>query len=415
MNAELISIGTELLLGDIVNTNSAFLARELAALGINVFHQSVVGDNAERLKDSLALALSRADIVVTTGGLGPTYDDITKQTVASMLGLAMKRHAPSAQKIEAFFARRGAVMTPNNLLQADVPRGATVFPNDSGAAPGIAVSHGGKQLILLPGPPSEMRPMFTGHVAAFLQAQTDSTICSKTLHIFGMGESQVEDVLRDLMTSSQNPTVAPYAAKGEVKVRVSAKAADAGAAHAMIGPVVETVKQALGGAVYGVDIGSLQNALVRELAKKRLTAATAESCTGGMVAAAITAVPGASAVFTGGVCAYSNALKQSLLRVRPETLARHGAVSAETAREMAWAARSVAAADIGVGVTGIAGPGGGTDEKPVGLVYVAVDSAAYRETKKLLLARGHKDERDSIRHMAMLHALSLMLKAAREA
>ena len=416
MNAELLSIGTELLLGDIVNTNSAFLARELAALGINVFHQTVVGDNPERLKGSLELALSRADIVITTGGLGPTYDDITKKTVADIFGLTLERHAPSAERIETFFKKRKLPhMTPNNLLQADVPAGATVFPNDTGAAPGAAVCQSGKQVILLPGPPSEMRPMFTNYVAPYLMQQTDSVIYSHTLYIFGMGESIVEDTLRDLMTTSQNPTVAPYASQGEVKVRISAKACDEAAADALILPVLREVCEKLGDVVYGVDVDSQQNALVQALADKKLVAATAESCTGGMVAAAITDIPGASNVFAGGVCAYTNALKQSLLSVRSETLEKFGAVSKEVAQEMAQGIRKTTGADIGVGITGIAGPDGGTADKPVGLVYAAVSSDAYSEVKELSLARGLADERSSIRHMATLHALSLLLKATREA
>ncbi len=415
MNAEIISIGTELLLGDIVNTNSAFLARELAALGINVFHQSVVGDNADRLKGSLELALLRADIVMTTGGLGPTYDDITKQTVASMFGLKLERHADSVKRIETFFAHRGIVMTPNNLLQADVPCGATVFQNGTGSAPGMAVCHQGKYIIMLPGPPSEMEPMFIRHVSPFLQQKTDSVIRSKTVHIFNLGESLVEDRLRSLMTTSQNPTVAPYAARGEVKVRVSAKAADADAADALIDPVIADVIKQLGSAVYGVDVGSLQNALVQALKSKNLTAAVAESCTGGNVSAAITDIPGASAVFAGGICAYSDELKQHLLGVRAETLSQYGAISKETAQEMAERIRAVCGTDIGAGITGIAGPDGGTEDKPVGLVFISVSSKDHSETKQLFLARGFDDERGTIRHMAMMHALSMMLKAAHKA
>lgn len=412
MNAELISIGTELLLGDIVNTNSAFLAMQLSQLGIDVFYQSVVGDNAGRLKDSITAALSRADIVITTGGLGPTYDDITKKSVAEMFGVGLIRHKPSEQKIKDFYLYRGLKMTPNNLLQADIPAGSTVFPNDFGFAPGIALSSGGKTVIMLPGPPSEMRPMFENHVSCFLQAMTDSIIRSKTAYIFGLGESAVEDALRDLMTESLNPTVAPYAALGEVKVRVSAKAADAATADALIEPVINTIKEKLGNFVYGIDIGSLQNALVQELIHRRITAAAAESCTGGMVCASITDIPGASAVFKGGVCAYAKDSKQKLLGVGSSTLEQFGAVSEQTAKEMAKGARELFYADIGVGITGIAGPGGGTDEKPVGLVYIAVDSNCYCETKKLYLARRLDNDRSTVRRMATLHALSLMLTAA---
>jgi len=415
MIAEVICIGTEILLGDIVNTNGAFLSRELAALGIDMYHQSVVGDNAQRLKESLHLALSRADMVLTTGGLGPTYDDLTKKTVADYFGISMEMHEPSVKKIEALFVNLGKKMTPNNLLQAQVPAGSTVFFNDTGFAPGIAVEQDRKTVIMMPGPPSEMRPMFMNHISPFLQKKAGGMIRSKTLFIFGMGESQVEDTLRELMTTSTNPTVAPYAKQGEVQVRVSAKAQSEQEAHALIDPVVEQVKKILGSVVYGVDIGSLQNALVQTLIEKKLTAATAESCTGGLVSAAITDIPGASAVFTGGVCTYTNALKTKLLGVSEDTLSTVGAVSPETAQQMAEGVRALTGADIGIGVTGIAGPGGGTEQKPVGLVYIAVSSDAHREVKKLMLSRGHKDEREVVRNLATLSALSLMLAAAEKA
>lgn len=412
MIAEIICIGTEILLGDIVNTNGAFLSRELAALGIDMYHQSVVGDNALRLKDSLALALSRSDVVLTTGGLGPTYDDLTKKTVADYFGLDLELHLPSVRKIEEIFKKRNWPMTPNNMLQALVPAQSTVFFNDTGLAPGIAVEKEGKTVIMMPGPPSEMRPMFLNRISPYLQQKTDGVIRSKTLFIFGMGESSVEDTLRELMTTSTNPTVAPYAKQGEVQVRISAKAHSEQEALALIDPVVAQVRQTLGDVVYGVDIGSLQNALVQTLLERNLVAATAESCTGGLLSAAITDIPGASAAFAGGVCTYTNALKSKLLGVGEDTLKAFGAVSPETAQQMAIGVRALTGADIGVGVTGIAGPDGGTTEKPVGLVYVAVSSDAHSEVKKLLLSRGHKDERNLIRGIAVLNALSMMLKAA---
>lgn len=412
MNAEVLCIGTEILLGDIVNTNGAYLARQLATLGIDVYHQSVVGDNSQRLLDSLKLALSRADIVITTGGLGPTYDDVTKKAVADCFGLHMEPHEPSVRKIEAFYQRRGVPMTPNNLVQAHVPAGATVFFNEAGFAPGFAVEQGGKTVIMLPGPPNELYPMFEKQVAPFLEKYTGATIRSRTIHIFGMGESLVEDTLRDLMTSSVNPTVAPYAKSGEVQVRVSAKAESADAAFALVDPMVEHIRNMLGDVVYGVDVGSLQAAVVALLREKKLTVALAESCTGGKVAAAITDIPGASDVFGCSVCAYSNDIKQKLLNVSAKTLADHGAVSAETAREMAAGVRALSGADIGISITGIAGPGGGSAEKPVGLVWFGVDCAAFQETRKQLLSRGHKEERGMIRNMATLYALDLIRRAA---
>jgi len=415
MNAEILCIGTEVLIGDIINTNGAFIARQLAALGIDIYHQTVVGDNAKRLHDSLALALSRADIVITTGGLGPTYDDLTKKTIADYFGLGMELHAPSVKKIESLYDSLNWKMTPNNLLQAEVPKGATVFFNDTGLAPGVAVTSGGKTVIMLPGPPNEMQPMFEHYVVPYLSADSDAVIISKTVNVFGMGESKVEDILRDIMTSSTNPTIAPYAKQGEVQVRIRAKAKDEATANALIAPVIDTIKQQLGNVIYGIDADSLQSALVAALKEKALKAAVAESCTGGGVSHAITDIPGSSAVFECGLCTYSNVMKQKLLGVSKETLNKFGAVSEQTAQEMAHGVRRVSGADIGIGVTGIAGPDGGTDEKPVGLVYIAVDSDAYSETKRLTLARGHKNDREFIRNFATMHALSLLLTAANQA
>ncbi len=415
MVAEIICIGTEILLGDIVNSNGAFLSKELASLGIDMYHQSVVGDNAGRLKDSLQLALTRSDVVLTTGGLGPTCDDLTKKTIADYFGLSLVLHEPSVKKMEDLFKRREWPMTPNNMLQALVPEGSTVFLNDNGLAPGVAVEKDGKTVIMMPGPPSEMQPMFLERISPYLQQKTGGVIRSKTLYIFGMGESSVEDTLRDLMMTSTNPTVAPYAKQGEVEVRVSAKAAGEQEAQALIDPVVTQIRQTLGDVVYGVDVGSMQNALVLALKEKGLIAATAESCTGGLVSAAITGIPGASGVFAGGVCTYTNELKMKLLGVSEQTLQEKGAVSPDTARQMAEGIRKVTGADIGVGITGIAGPDGGSAEKPVGLVYVAVSSDKHSEVKKLLLSRGHKDERNAIRSLAALNALAMMLTAARKA
>lgn len=410
MNAEILCIGTELLMGDIVNTNAAFLARQLAALGIDIYHQSVVGDNDERLKASLELALSRADMVITTGGLGPTYDDVTKKAVAGCFGVGIVLHEPSMEKIRVVEEKMKHSVA-SNVLQAMVPEGSTVFFNDTGFAPGIALEKWGKTVIMLPGPPREMEPMFTGKVVPYLRRNSSDTIVSKTVHIFGMGESQVEETLRDIMTSGTNPTVAPYAKTGEVQVRVSAKAENAEEAEEMISPVLAEIRGRLGNVIYGIDAGNLQNAVVEALRQKGLKAATAESCTGGGVSRSITDIPGSSEVFECGVCAYSNVMKTELLGVDKDILNNFGAVSPETAKEMAKGVRALSGADIGIGVTGIAGPGGGSDEKPVGLVYVSVDSDMYRETKKLLLSRGHANERDSIRHLSVLNALSLILKA----
>jgi nicotinamide-nucleotide amidase len=414
MNAEILCIGTEILLGDIVNTDGAFLARQLAALGIDIYHQSVVGDNAERLKSSISLAFSRADMVITTGGLGPTYDDLTKKTIADYFGVGLTLHEPSMEKIRSLELKMNRHVE-SNKLQAMVPEGSEVFFNDTGFAPGIALEKDGKTVIMLPGPPAEMQPMFLNKVVPYLLRKSQETIVSSTVHIFGMGESQVEETLRDIMTAYTNPTIAPYAKTGEVQVRVSAKAKSEESAKNLITPVIGEIKKRLDSVIYGIDSGSMQNEVVKSLKEKGLKAATAESCTGGGVSRAITDIPGSSGVFECGVCAYSNDMKVKLLGVSEQTLTKHGAVSPETAAEMAECIRRLSGADIGVGVTGIAGPDGGSEEKPVGLVYVSVCSDAYSETKKLLLSRGHSQERESIRYLSTLHALSLILKAARAA
>jgi len=271
------------------------------------------------------------------------------------------------------------------------------------------------QEAVLPGPPHEMRPMFLNRVIPFLMKDATATIRSKTVHIFGMGESQAEQILHDMMTTSTNPTIAPYAKPVGLEVRVSAKAQSEDAAIALIDPVVEEIQRRLGDVVYGVDVGNLQTALVNELLAKGRTVATAESCTGGGVSRAITDVPGSSKVFGCGVCTYANDMKEKLLGVSEETLMQHGAVSAQTAQQMARGVRKLSGADIGIGITGLAGPGGGSEEKPVGLVYMAVDSDALTEVKRLTLSRGHKDQRDFIRRYATLHALSFLLTAAKKA
>lgn len=412
MKAEIVCVGTELLLGDIVNTNAAYLAKELAAAGIDVYHQSVIGDNPQRLEAELTGALSRCDLVITTGGLGPTYDDLTKETAARLFHREMELNLPSLERIEAFFRKIDRPMTENNRKQAMIPRGARVLPNDNGTAPGILLEEDGRTLVLLPGPPREMQPMFQKEVLPYLCERSGSVLVSRNVHIFGMGESQVEDILRPMMERLTNPTVAPYAKEGEVLLRVTAKAKDRAEALARIDPVIADIRKALGPVIYGIDVGSLQAAAVQALAARGLTAATAESCTGGLVSKRITEVPGASRVFGCGVCSYANEIKEGVLGVSAGTLERFGAVSEQTAREMARGVRRLSGADIGVATTGIAGPDGGTPEKPVGLCYVAVDSEEFSRVLELRLSRGQPRERELIRYLASSHALDLIRQAA---
>ena len=412
MKAEILCVGTEILLGDIVNTNAAFLARELAAMGILVYHQSVVGDNPGRLEAQLRRALEENDCVIMTGGLGPTYDDLTKETAAGLFGRKMAMHEESLRQIEAFFARRKRPMTENNKKQAMMPEGAIIFPNHNGTAPGLALEADGKIAILLPGPPREMERMFRESVAPYLAKFSDRVLVSETVHIFGVGESQVEHTLKEQMVSLTNPTLAPYAKEGEVLLRVTAAAKDETEAKALIAPVVEQICAIFPDNVYGVGVGNLQTALVQTLAAKNLTVATAESCTGGLISKRITEVSGASQVFDCGVCSYANQIKAGVLGVKEETLAQYGAVSEQTAMEMAQGVRALAGAEIGISTTGIAGPTGGTAEKPVGLVYVGISSQNGTRAVRLELGRGFTDEREYIRWLASSHALYLALREA---
>lgn len=413
MTGEILCVGTELLLGDIINTNAAFLARELAALGISVYHQTVVGDNGGRLREAVSLALSRSDLLVMTGGLGPTYDDITKETAAQALGKKLVWNQQAYDRMEAYFLRTGRVMSENNRKQALMPEGAVVFQNENGTAPGAALETDGKIIVLLPGPPSEMEPMFCDQVRHYLEGKTGQTFFSRTVHLFGIGESAAEEQLRDLMESSSNPTIAPYAKTGEVLLRVTAAAPDREQALRLLAPAVEKIQKRLGPYIYGIDVGTLQHAAVLALKQRGLTVSTAESCTGGGVAKRITEVPGASEVLRAGICTYTNEMKVELLGVKEETLKTCGAVSAQTALEMARGARVRTGADIGVSVTGVAGPQQ-SEGKPVGLVFVAVSSPWHESEMELHLARGSGGERERVRHLAENHALYAVQQTARK-
>lgn len=415
MVAEILCIGTEILLGDIVNTNAAYLARQLAAMGINVYHHSVTGDNPKRLAEAMELSLGRSDIVITTGGLGPTFDDISKEIAAEYFGCPLELHKESENKIISFFQRIGRPMTQNNLKQAMLPRGAVVFENTNGTAPGFALKKDGKIIIMIPGPPREMEIMFENSVRPYLMQLSNSVLLSSTVHIFGMGESAVEEKLKELMEKSLNPTIAPYAKDGEVLLRVTASGKNRDEAAVLIAPMIKQVQEILGHEViYGIDVGNLQTALVGLLTDKNMTIAVAESCTGGLITKRITEVSGSSRVFGWGVCSYANEAKVNLLGVRQQTLDEFGAVSPQTAEEMAAGIRKISGADIGLSVTGIAGPEGGTPGKPVGLVYVGVNSDNYTEVIELRLSRGYKNERETIRYLASSNAINIAIKAVKQ-
>ena len=416
LTAEILCVGTELLLGDIVNTNAAYLSRQLAELGIRVYKHTAVGDNPERLRRALDAAFAEADLVITSGGLGPTYDDLTKETVAAYFGKKMMMHEESLAAIKAYFERTGRVMTKNNEKQAVMPEGATVFPNHYGTAPSLAITGGendSKTVIMLPGPPGELTRIFPEQVRPYLEKRRGTTIVSKNIHIFGMGESAVETCLADLMTKAQNPTVAPYCKEGEVRLRVTAESESREKALLMCDEMIEAIRSTpVGEVIYGVDIDSIENALAEALKSKGKTMVAAESCTGGLIAKRMTDISGVSSVFLGGCVTYTNEVKMDLLGVKKETLDAFGAVSAETAAEMAEGVRKRLGADIGVSATGIAGPTGGTAETPVGTVFIGVSREGKTVTKKLSLSSMRS--RDYIRIVSASNAFDMALKMLSE-
>lgn len=411
-SAEILCVGTELLLGDIVNTNASYISRRLAALGIPVYRQAVVGDNPDRMREAVAGSFARSDCLILTGGLGPTCDDITKEIVAEYFGLGLELNEEALERMKSYFSSTGRNMTKNNEKQAMAPKGARVLQNDWGTAPGFVIEEGGKTAILLPGPPIELEPMWRERVEPYLFERSDSVIVSKNIHILGMGESAVEEKLYRMMTELTNPTVAPYAGNGEVRVRVSAKAKDEKTASAMCDALIEEIKKTeVGEFIYGIDVDSIENALVRSLRERGMTVACAESCTGGLIAKRITDIAGCSDVFLGGCVTYAVDAKVKLIGVSRETIEKYGVVSAETASEMARGVRLALGADVGISTTGIAGPGGGTPEQPVGTVYIAI-STKDGETVKLLHL-SPKRSREFIRICAATNAMSLALNSSK--
>ncbi len=371
LNCEIISVGTEILLGDILNTNARFLSEELAALGISVMYQSTVGDNEERLKACLDHAFSRADTVILTGGLGPTPDDLTKEICADYFGKRLIMQEDILSEIKAYFSAKGLTMPETNAKQALVPEGSTVLPNKNGTAPGFIMEKDDRKIIILPGPPREMEPMFTQQVIPYLRKFTHSVIKSHTVRTFGIGESAMSEKVADLL-ENENPTVAPYAKDGEALLRVTAKAENEEEADRLVFPVLEDIKSRLGSCIYGIDAESIEAATVSLMKEKKVTAAFAESCTSGLCAKRITDISGASEVFHCGVVSYSNGIKEKLLGVSADDLDRFGAVSDIVAAQMALGVKRLSGADYGVAVTGMAGPTSDDPEKEVGLIYVAV-------------------------------------------
>ena len=404
MIAEIVSVGTELLMGQIVNTDAQFLARRLAALGITMYRQSTVGDNPGRVKEAVREALSRADLVITTGGLGPTEDDLTKEMVAEALGLPMVRHDEVVEGIRRYFESTGREMTPNNLRQADFPEGARLMPNRKGTAPGCIAEKDGKRVAVLPGPPHELIDMYEQQLEPYLLSLSDQVIASRFLHIVGVGESIVETRLMDLF-HWESPTLALYCAPGEVTARLTVRCGKDVDPAPLLEPLEKEIRARLGESVYaeGLD-ASMPKTVVEMLAARNETVSVAESLTGGMLASRLVDVPGASAVLGESYVTYANEAKERLLGMSGETLRAHGAVSEQCAREMAEGCRRASGADWALATTGVAGPDGGTPEKPVGTVYIACAGRQGVVVKALKL----RGDRTRVRSMTCLYAMDLL-------
>ena len=396
MKVEIITVGTEILLGDILNTNCRYLSRELAAMGIEMYYQITVGDNEERLLKTLEESLNRSDIVICTGGLGPTEDDITKEVCAKYFGYELELHKSSLDAMIERFKHMNRVPTKNNEKQAYFPKEAYILKNDNGTAPGCIMEKEGKMIVVLPGPPKEMESMFENYVKPYLSKLTDDVIESEVLRIIGVGESKVENDILDIIDSQTNPTIATYAKGYECTLRITAKAKSVEEAKELIKPMSDEMKRRFGQSLYATGETSIEEVVAKMLVENNLKIAVAESCTGGMVSASLINYPGISSVFMEGCVTYSNEAKMKSLGVKKETLDVYGAVSPECAKEMASGVAARYNTNVGIATTGIAGPGGGTDEKPVGLVYFGIYINGKVITKKYVF----NGDRQGIRERA---------------
>ncbi|MFR3727507.1 competence/damage-inducible protein A [Lacrimispora sp.] len=408
MVVELVSVGTELLLGNIVNTNTQYLAEKCALLGLSMYHQVTVGDNRERLSKVIQVALERSDVVILTGGLGPTEDDLTKEVCAEVMGFALEEDAHTKERIVQYFKNSIYKEIPdNNWKQALVPHGAIVLDNNNGTAPGLIMEKDGKAAVLLPGPPNELKPLFQEAVVPYLQKLQPDIIRSQMIKICGQGESQVENKILDLIDGQSNPTIATYAKTAEVHLRITAKASGEEEARELLKPVVKEIKSRFGNDIYTTkEEETLEMAVVRLLKKYELTVTTAESCTGGLISGRLVNVSGASEVFREGFVTYSNKAKRKLLNVNKSTLKKYGAVSKQTAKEMAIGGVFATDADVCIAVTGIAGPNS-EGEKPVGLVYIA----CYLKDKVKVEEYHFKGNREKIREQSVVKALDLLRRS----
>lgn len=406
MNAEILSVGTELLLGQVINSDTAYVARALSSVGINVHYTATVGDNPDRLFQTVTDALSRCDLLVTTGGLGPTGDDLTKETVAQAAGVPLAMNEDCLATLTRYFA--GRYFGENQKKQAVLPVGCTVLPNDHGSAPGCLFrSRQGALVVMLPGPPGELIPMLEHYaLPALMSTNSRAVIVSKNLRVFGLGEGLTAEKLDDLLQGS-NPTAATYALQNECFVRVTARASNEEEALTMMQPLIEKIRARLGTYLYTEEDGSLEETVVHAAMRRHMTLATAESCTGGLLSERLTAVPGSSEVFEMGAVTYANRIKEQVLGVSAHTLQTYGAVSVQTACQMAQGIRRAAGSDLGIGITGIAGPGGGTDEKPVGLVYIALTDGVHTWVRRMPGHTGPARSRAFYRYAAASHALDM--------
>lgn len=404
---ELVAVGTELLLGQLTDTNTVFVAQQCAASGIDVLGTHAIGDNRGRIAHLLRAALERVDGIITTGGLGPTVDDLTKEAVCDALDLDVEFHEPSLRHMQEIFAKFEREMRENNRKQANVPRGSFVLENPRGTAPGfVAFAPSGKFIACMPGVPREMKPMLSDVLIPFLRERFNlrDAIFTRILHTINIGESEIDHRISDLFRAGENPKIAVLAHGGLCDVKIMAKAPSREAADAMIGPVQTQIEERLRGFIFGADQASIESAIADELRRRNATLAVAESCTGGRLASALTRLPGSSEIFWGGVVAYDNSIKSRELGVSEGTLARFGAVSEETAREMAQGVRSRLRTSLGVATTGIAGPTGGSEQKPVGLVWFAVSDENQTTTRSIVFP----GDRESVQRRATTMALGLL-------
>lgn len=412
MKAEIICVGTEILLGNIVNTNSAYISQKLSEIGVDLYYHTVVGDNEKRLLSAIDIGAKRSDILILTGGLGPTYDDITKEAVAKAFKKDLHLDDASLKMIEDYFAKTNRKMTQNNIKQAYIINDSTVLTNPNGTAPGMILEaeYEGKNVIsiLMPGPPSEMTAMLNDSVLPYLNQRSGVILHSHTIRIYGIGESKVESDLKDLMENSVDPTIAPYAKTGEVELRITSKSKTVEEADSKIIPILKLISDKYGNNAYGIDVPNLETALVKKLKENGLTISFAESCTGGLLAKRVTDVPGASSVIGYSLVTYSNEAKEKLLGVSAQTLKDFGAVSEQCAKEMAIGMKKLSNSNIALSITGVAGPDE-SEGKKVGTIYIGIATDSKVEVKEILLGQGRKYSRDMIRTLSSSNALYLAL------